>query len=162
MAALTQDANACQVGGGGVKVVGPAHQADTFYAGALLFALNVHTTGKVSCVPTSGTAERFLGICSKRQVTTAADQLVEYFVGGVFLFPAIASIDATEIGSFLVADKSGTISDNPADLVAAGDITPLTGDCVIGRIVGLDGSSNIYVDLNVAGLIITSTTLATQ
>lgn len=162
MAALAQDANVCQVGGGGVKVVGPAHQADTFYAGALLFALNIGTTGKVSCVPTSGTAERFLGICSKRQVTTAADQLVEYFVSGIFLFPAIGTIAATDIGSYLTADKSGTISDNPADLVSSLDITAATGDCVIGRIVGMDGSSNLYVDIGVGGMNLTVTTLALQ
>lgn len=161
MAALAAQANIFQVGGGGVKTYGPAHQADTFYGGALLFALDVHTTGKVSCVPTSGVTEKFLGICSKTQVIAAADDPVEFFSGGVWSFPAIATVAALEIGGWLVADKSGTISDNPADLVAVGDITPATGDCVIGQIVGRDSAGRIHVALAV-GLNLTVTTLATQ
>ena len=162
MAVLAVDANVSLVGGG-TKVSGPAHQADIFYAGAILFALNVGTTGKISCVPTSGVNERFIGICSKKQTTTAADQLVEYYVGGIFLFPTIAAIASTDIGSWLVCDKSGTASDNPADLVFAGDITPVTGDAVIGRIVGMDGSSNIYVDTDQGGgALLTVTSLALQ
>lgn len=159
MAALTAAANVSLVGSG-IKVCGPAHQADTFYGGAILVALNVGTTGKVSCVPTSGTNERFLGISTKTQVAGAADVLIEYWVSGVFLFPAIASVAATDLGEFLVIDKSGTATDNPADLVASGDITPATGDAVIGRIVGRDGSGNLYVDIAVGGTLMTVTTLA--
>ena len=161
MAVLAVDAQVHHMGGG-VKVTGPAHQADTFYGGAILFALAVGTTGKVSCVPTSGTSERVLGICSKKQIITAADQPVEYHRGGVFLFPAVASIAATDIGSFLVADKSGTISDNPLDLVSSVDITPVTGDCVVGQIIGMDASSNLIVDCSLMGLNLTVTTLALQ
>lgn len=162
MAALAAQANVALVGGAATKIVGPAHQADTFYAGALLVALNVGTTGKVSCVPTSGTNERFLGICAKTQVIAAADDPVEYYRGGVWLFPAIASIAATDIGTYLVMDKSGTITDNPADAVAAVDITPATGDIVVGQIVGRDGSGNLYVDISLGGANLTVTTLALQ
>jgi hypothetical protein len=161
MAVLAADANISLLGGG-VKVMGPAHQADIFYAGAILVALNVGTTGKVSCVPTSGTNERVLGLCSKKQTTTAADQLVEYYIGGVWLFPAIASVAATDIGHFLVIDKSGTVSDNFADLVSQVDITPATGDAVVGRVVGMDASSNLIVDMSWAGSFLTVTTLALQ
>lgn len=159
MAALTRNALISRMGGG-TKVVGPAHQADIFYGGAMLFALNVGTTGKVSCVPTSGINERFLGICSKKQTTLAADELVEYYVGGTWLFPAIASVGAADIGHFLVCDKSGTPSDNPADLVSAVDITAATGDAVIGRVVGMDASSNLVVDCSMGGTLLTVTTLA--
>jgi len=160
MAVLSADANVSLVGGNPAKISGPAAIADTYWGGAILVALNVHTTGCVSCVPTSGTAERILGICSKKQIIAAQYDLVEYYVGGIWLIPAIATIDKTEIGSYLVIDKSGTPTDNVADLLGSGDITPASGDAIFGRIVGLDAASNIYVDCNLMGAVMTVTTLA--
>ena len=151
--------------GGGVKVMGPCAAAgDIFYPGAILFSAKIEAsspTGKINALPTSGILERFAGICSKLQTTTAADQLVEYYVGGVWLFPAIAAVSSADIGSWLICDKDGTLSDNPADLVSSNDVTKTTGDAVIGRIVGMDASSNIVVDCGCGGgLLLTSTSFA--
>ena len=160
MAVLARDNNNISMVGGGIKINGPAHQADTFFNGALLFALNIGTGGKVSCVPTNTAADRFLGICSKQVTTTAADQPVEYFVGGIWLFPSIASITAVHIGSFLMQDldTGGTLTDNVADLLASKTLTLATGDRVIGRIVGMDASLNMFVDLSMAGTVASVTT----
>jgi len=118
----------------GIKCVG----ADTFYAGAFVFA--DATNGKAQVTdPNAGDSDRFLGVCAKTITTTAADQLVEVYVNGVFAFrPSVAIVEG-DIGDVLVLDDDGgSLSDDPGDAVTGAAATLAADDILIGKILALD------------------------
>jgi len=161
MPALNADAQVSLMGGG-VKVVGPcsATGASTIFAGSLLFSPAVGTTGlvKVGLPAGADTACRFLGISSKRQYTTAVNQPIEYYVGGVWLFPKFSSApSAAFLGMYVGFGVAINDTDNPLDMtrlgIFMGGANPAAGDRIVGRVVGFDNltSLNPIVDLTLGG-----------
>jgi hypothetical protein len=133
MAALTADVHIPHLGTP-TKIAVKAVAADTFYAGALVFADG--TTGKAQVVPAA--TDSFLGICAAQVVATAADDLVEIYVDGIWAlaFTGVAEVD---VGQTVVVDMSGgALSDNEADLVSAADATIVAGDILIGKCIGIN------------------------
>ena len=116
-----------------VKAIG----ADTFFAGALVFADG--TSGKAQVVPAA--TDSFLGICAKQVVATAADQLVEIYVDGIWAL-AFAGVAEADVGQVVIVDMDGgALSDDEGDLVAAADSAgnePVAGDILIGKCVGIN------------------------
>jgi len=153
MPALSFDANVSLLGeGGSVKMQGGAslNTAQTWFAGSLVWT--VAATGRlVKSVSASTAGARFMGICSKRQNTTATDQPVEFFRGGVWVIPMTSTgYTVADMGKFVgfLAAVVGGYTDNPADLV----VTALSnGDHVVGMIVGADASS-LTIDITLGGL----------
>jgi predicted RecA/RadA family phage recombinase len=105
--------------------------ADIYYAGALVFIIK--GTGKVQ--PLAAANYNFAGICCKQVTTTAAGQAVECFIDGIFEVPLGANIAAADEGDILLMDASGTLSDNPADLVANLDVTGVVTDVCVARLL---------------------------
>lgn len=133
MAALTADVHIPHLGNP-TKIAVKAIGADTFYAGALVFADSAN--GKAQVVPAVN--DSFLGICAKQVVAAAADDLVEIYIDGVWAlaFTGAAEVD---VGQVVVVDiGEGTLSDNEADLVSAADATVAATDILIGKCVGLN------------------------
>ncbi len=133
MAALTADVHIPHKGNlDQYKIALPAVGADTFYAGAILYA--DETSGKVQTTPAAG--DSFVGICAKQVVAAAADDLVEVYVGGVWAL-AYASAAEGDQGDVVVSDTSGTKSDNEADLVTLALAAFATDDVLIGKMIGM-------------------------
>lgn len=129
----------------------PCTAADIFYAGAIVWAL---AAGKFGVAPAAG--DRAVGICCKQVTTTAADQLVDIYIDGVFEFPTLASVTVADTGSGIIMPASGP-TDNPADCVSVEDATLAVNDCYIGRIVSWLNSKPI-VRLDNIGTIMSSVT----
>jgi len=129
MAALATDVN-FRTYGACNKFTFSGNVADIHYAGALLFT---DTGGGVQAVPAAG--DYFAGIVSKQQTVVTAGDPVEAYVDGIFLLPTGTNIAAADEGDLAVIDISGTLSDNPADLVSNLDVTGAANDIVIGRIL---------------------------
>ncbi len=132
MAALTADVHIPHLGTP-TKISLKAIGADTFYAGALLFADG--TNGKLQAVPAA--TDSFIGICAKQKVVTAADELVEVYVDGIhaLAFTGVAEVD---VGQTVVVNMDGTLSDNETDLESAADATIVAGDILIGKCIGIN------------------------
>lgn len=146
MAALTADVQIPALGATAVKLALPAVGADTFYAGALVYA--DATNGK--CQVTMAAGDRFLGICAKQKVVAAADELVDVYVDGIFLLPFNgAAVD--DVGEKVWMDTD-VATDNPADLLPDADITLAANDVLIGKCLGLSGSSGWVKLHTIAGL----------
>lgn len=128
MAALAADA-IFRWQGNPTKFVFSGNVADIHYAGALLF---IDTGGGVQAVPAAG--DMFAGIVTKQQTVVNAGDPVEAFIDGLFLLPTGTNITAADEGDLAVIDLSGTLSDNPADLVSNLDVTGAATDIAIGRI----------------------------
>ena len=128
MAALAADA---QCAASGKYGSGPysANGADVFYKGAIAFC---DTGGGLQVVPAAG--DRVIGIIPYQQTITAAAQLVEVATSGMFWLPLGTNIAAADEGELLVLDIGSTQSDNPADFVAAADITLAANDAAVGVI----------------------------
>lgn len=133
MAALSADVHIPHKGTP-TKISLPATGADTFYAGALVFIDVSNNTGQVQVASLAAT-DVLAGICAKQVTTTAAGDLVEVYIDGVHALP-LSAVAATDVGSFAVCDINGTWTDNPADVVAAVDITLATNDVLVGPIIG--------------------------
>ncbi len=152
MAALTADVHIPHLGTPtklSVKAIG----ADTFFAGALVFADSAN--GKAQVVPATGDA--FLGICAK-QVVAATDDLVEIYIDGTHAI-AFAGAAEADVGNVVVIDiGGGTLTDNEADVVSAADATVAAADILIGKCVGLnaDEPARGWVQLHVTSGIATS------
>lgn len=116
------------------KISLPATGADTFYAGALAFIDVSNNTGQIQ-VASLAAGDVLAGIVAKQTVTTAAADLVEIYVGGLWAL-AVGGVAATDVGAFAVADVDGTLTDNEADLVASVDITIAANDILVGPIIG--------------------------
>ena len=150
MAALTVDANVSQLGGAGVKMTAPCSPsaATTWFAGGMVWSV-VATGRVVKTVAGSTAAGRFMGFCSKRQYTTAADQLVEFYRGGLWVIPQpTAAVAATDIGKYIGFAAATTVYDSPADLAL---ITLAAGDHVVGIVVSMDAAT-VTIDTTLGGL----------
>ncbi len=129
MAVLAKDLHIPHVGNP-TKVPIRVAGADEFYAGALVFA-----AAAGGAVALAAASLPFLGIVTRHFTTTAAGDLIECFVDGVFKFPTISTITGADEGDALIMDASGTLSDNPADCVSAVDATIVVTDVLIGQIL---------------------------
>ncbi len=153
MAALTADVHIPHLGTPtklSVKAIG----ADTFFAGALVFADSAN--GKAQVVPASGDA--FLGICATQVIATAADDLVEIYIDGCHAL-AFAGAAEADVGNVVVIDiGGGTLTDNEADVVSAADATVAAADILIGKCIGLnrDEVTRGWVQLHLTSGIATS------
>lgn len=143
MASLTADAHVPHFGSPTCVDI-PCTAADTFYAGAIVFADDDNGKAQVGSL---NAADNFLGICARQTVTAAADELVPVFVDGVHGFK-ISGTTAADIGHIAVMDSSA-ITDNPDDLVAAADITEAANDTLLGTIVTVIGSY-AYVNIGIS------------
>ena len=135
MAALTADAPMPHKGHLtkiGVKCVG----ADTFYEGALVYG--DATDGKAQATATTTEDDVFLGICARNITTTAANQIVEVYVDGLWAFRPTVAIVEGDVGDVLIIDDSATLSDNPADCVTGAAATTAVHDILIGKIIAID------------------------
>ena len=132
MAALEADVHIPHLGTP-TKISVKAIGADTFFAGALVFADG--TNGKAQVVPAA--TDSFLGICAKQVVATAADDLVEIYVDGIHAL-AFTGVAEADVGQTVVVDMTGTLSDNETDLVSAADATIVAGDILVGKCIGIN------------------------
>ncbi len=154
MGARSSDLDMPQYGTNGVKLTGPASGALTFYKGSFVYGI---AAGKLANAG-QASGDRIVGISTKKQVTTAADQPVEYMVGGTYQFPAMTAVTAADTGANLVM-KVATLSDNPADCTSQEDAAAANSDIYIGRIVGWDtGASRAIVCTDGIGFLCTVTT----
>ena len=140
MAALAAD-SIFRFKGSPTKHVFSGNVADIHYAGALLFT---DTAGGVQAVPANG--DYFAGIVCYQQTVVSAGDPVEAFIDGLFLLPAGTNIAAADEGDLAIIDISGTLSNNPADIVSNLDATGAVGDIAIGRIVQVT-SEGMWVKL---------------
>ncbi len=147
MSALTADVHHPRRGAT-KKIVVKAIGADTFFAGALIFADSAN--GKAQAVPAAN--DHFLGIVVKQVVATAADDLIEVYSEGEFSL-AFAGAAEADVGDAVVIDASGAKTDNPEDIVSAADATIAAGDILVGRCVGLneETAAQGWVELHKGG-----------
>jgi len=108
--------------------------ADTFYKNALVFA-DTAGTAQVS-VPDAG--DYFLGICAEQVTTTAAGDLVDIYVDGLFAIAFETPAEA-DVGDVCVVDISdGGRTDNQTDAMTGADATLANNDILIGKILAID------------------------
>ena len=130
--ALTADVHIPFLGAVPRKLTVKAIGADTFFAGALVFADG--TSGKAQVVPAA--TDHFLGICVK-QVVAATNDAIEIYIDGVFALK-FAGVAEADVGDTVVVDMSGgALSDDHEDLVSAADATIVAGDVLIGQCMGI-------------------------
>jgi len=150
MAALAADVK-CSTVGPVTTVDLVADATDIYYKGSIVYwdyAGGTDATGKVKVTMDAAT-DRPAGFSPRKQSVSAGDP-VEVIVAGVVVVPTGSGVAAVDGGDILCNDGA-TNSDNPADMKAAGDITPAAGtDCAIGRILKSDGT-DMWVQLG-AGL----------
>jgi len=115
-----------------VKCVG----ADTFYAGALVYG--DATNGKCQAVPAAG--DVLLGICAKTTTTTAANQLVPIYTGGLWAMACTVAVVEGDVGDVLIMDISAAQTDNPADCVTGAAATLADNDILVGKILAVDAN----------------------
>ena len=155
MAALSRGQEMPLYGGSdSCKLTGPALGADVFYAGALVYAQAA--SGKIAVTGSAG--DRIVGIVTRTQTILAADEIVEYVVGGTYQFPTLGSVTPADLGGAIVM-KASVLTDNPADCTSQKDAAAATNDIYVGRMVGWDqGSGKPIVRLDATGLLCTVTT----
>jgi hypothetical protein len=108
----------------------PCAAATTFYKGALVWA--AAASGK-AVTDAFSAGDLFLGICAKKVVTTAADQMVEVFVDGIWGFK-ISGTTSADMGHKAIIDASAD-SNNPDDVISTIDATEAAGDILLGGIL---------------------------
>lgn len=108
-----------------------AAETATFYAGGLCFIKK--GTGGVVHIPVAN--YNFAGVVTKTVSATSGVTYVEVFTNGMVLLPTGAAITVADEGDLAIMDASGTLSDNPADIVSNLDATGAATDVVIGRIM---------------------------
>ena len=130
MAVLAADVNISAVGDTR-NTQFSANGADTYFKGAIVYS---DTGGGLQALPAAG--DRCVGVIPYKQVVTAAGDEVEVIVEGLIWMPiGTANISAADEGDILCCDISGTLSDNPGDMVSAIDITIAANDIAVGRIL---------------------------
>jgi len=145
MAVLAKNANVALVGTG-TKISVPCGAADIFYEGAVVWVDETSPTATVSPITVApATGDRILGICARQVTTTAEGDLVDVYIDGTFAIAGM-SVTRNDIGDLIVFDAGTTITDNPADAVAAGDITTADNDAILGVLVSYYDST-AYVRL---------------
>lgn len=136
MAVLTADVVGLSHQGNVTIIEFPADAADTYFIGSLVFtqaAGQVLITGVVD-------ADTFVGISPKNQVITAAGQMVEVAIDGIWEFPN-TNMAIAESGDLLYHDNSAD-SDNPADLDTYTGLTQESGvDEAVGLVLWTDGTT---------------------
>lgn len=147
MAALAADINVSSIGP--VVTIQMPAIADTFYQGAFVYILDAG--GNVSPVPV--TTSICLGLSPTQQVVGTAGDLIQVAIQGYFWMPVGTNIAAEDEGNLLMMDVSGTLSDNPADLVsvAPGDVAIAATDIIVGRLIRVS-SPNMLVAVNFGGV----------
>lgn len=147
MAALTADVHIPHRGPV-KKIVVKAIGADTFYAGALVFADS--SNGKAQAVPAAN--DHFLGIVVKQVVAAAADVLIEIYSEGEFALEFVGVAEA-DVGDAVIVDTNGAMTDNETDVVSAGDATVVAGDILVGRCVSInqEETDHGWVELHKGG-----------
>lgn len=145
MAALAADLNVSAVG---VNICVPmsANAADTFYKGAVVF---IDASGGVQVTWSAG--DRPIGISPKQQITTAAGDLVEVCVFGVFWVPAITGIAAADEGNTLIFDTNAPPTDNIDDADSSEGITEAAGDMRVGRVLRYTASRTLVMIGGITG-----------
>ena len=141
MAALTADLHMDSVGNP-VKVALNSGVADTYFKGAMVFAL---AAGSIT--PVAAASLPFLGIVAEQVVAAIGDE-VDVFIDGYFWMAFVTPAVGNE-GEVLCMAADGTLSDNVADATPVSDITPvLAGDILIGKIIRVNGTTNGLVHLH--------------
>ena len=130
MAALTQDLNISTLGEP-VYAKLSANAADTYYQGAVVW---VDVAGGVQVTAASAgavaTTDRPIGICTKKQVVTAAGQEVEVLVKGFVWFPLATNVTVVDEGGILCFDADVLIdTDNPQDAWGAASVAGAVAIC---------------------------------
>jgi hypothetical protein len=148
MAVLAADANINWFGNPR-KIAVPCTTADVFYKGAVVWAL---AAGKFGVAPAAG--DRCIGICTQQVTTTAADQLVEIAVDGLFQITGTfttATITVADCGA-TVKFGQAEVSDNVLDVRTIEDTALAANDAILGRIVSfLDSKIVIAIGLGYTG-----------
>ncbi len=144
---------AADVGGAtsGISLTVPlkANAADTYYRGSIVY---IDTGGGAQLTVAAG--DRVAGI-STEQKTVAVGDLVEVLIFGAVWLPVGTNVAAADEGEYLVNDGA-TDSDNPADMVSFGDITPAANDAIVGKILRVEGSEMLVaITPGVTGLLVT-------
>lgn len=101
--------------------------ADTIYRGALVY----HDSAGGAQV-TYAAGDVALGYSPKKQTLAVGDEM-EVITEGFLWLPLGTNIAAADEGDWLINDGP-TSTDNPGDLVSAGDITLASGDMICGKI----------------------------
>ena len=137
MAALTADVDHPHKGPL-TKLAVKAIGADTFYKGALVYADAANGKAQVS-VPATG--DVFIGICAEQVVATAADDLVDIYVDGLWSLnvttPAVA-----DVGLAFFMNVDGTPTDNANDAIQPGDAALANTDILIGKLLAIDSDDS--------------------
>ncbi len=117
----------------GVQGFGASYP-EVFYAGAVVW-----TDAANGLAQTAGgtTGDRVIGICAETVTTTAANQIVNVYVGGLMLIKYATPI-VGDTGQMLVSLASAANTDNPAELDATVAFGPATDDAAVGRILAID------------------------
>ena len=165
MAALAADANCSLVGVPTFWRFAASTAGEVFYKGAVIWwdlTSGGATVGQVQ-VASIAAGDRIVGICAKQQTSVAIGDLIEVLIKGTVWLPLGANIAALDTGGLIGADASGTMSDNPADLVhlaeGAADIAAAANDCLLGRIKEVT-ASQMLVQLENVGAIYGGTAAA--
>jgi hypothetical protein len=128
MAALAADVN-CSTVGHVITAPFSNNVADIYYRGSIVY---IDTAGGAQVVPAAG--DMAIGISPKKQ-DVAAGAIVDVLIFGLVWLPLGSNIAAADEGDIAMLDISAIQSDNPADLVAQGDITLAANDVSVGRIM---------------------------
>lgn len=118
---------------------GPSAVEGLYFRGQFVFAVQA---GGITNSPTVG--DIFLGIIPYRQFCFLGEN-VNYWYMGVFLIP-FAGAGSEDLGDAIVL-PAGTLSNNPADAMAAEDVRALSdvgvledGTLLIGTCIGIEAS----------------------
>lgn len=147
MAALTTEINLPFIGTPN-KSAGVCNAALTFFKGAIVYA--DATSGKLCRTGAAGT--RAMGIITHTQITTAADQVVEYWSSGIFQFPTLSGVTIADQGENIIVDQSVAVTDNPADCLASGDVTLAANDILIGKLLWMNGAPHVDITGRIGGV----------
>jgi hypothetical protein len=132
--ALTADLNVSTEGVPKIASV-QVDQADTWYRGALIW---VDLTNGLATCANMLSGDRILGICTKKQTTTAANQKIDIMVGGLIWLPKAAGTGIADIGDWLNWNAGTALTDDPTALQSATDATLAAPDAKVGQILDVD------------------------
>ena len=135
MAALTADVDHPHKGNlDEFKLTVKCITGDTFYKGACVYG--DAATGKAQVTP-YGAGDVFLGICARQVVTTAENDPVDIYCGGLWALPVTTPTEAN-VGDACFQNASGAPTDNFADAIFPVDEALGANDVLIGKMIALD------------------------
>lgn len=139
MAALTDETNVQHKEHANIETF-PVVGSDVIYRGALVM---LNASGYAApATPTAGS--RFLGIATETVDNSSGsngDLNIEVFVSGRHQIPVTTAV--TDVGDKIYAE-----TDNPADCTLESG-TPTTNAQLIGRMMGRDSASLVWVDISI-------------